>query len=125
MRAASAPLSCLIALAILVPGLASARDLWSSETGPESKPGEPPKIKNFFFVAFRFVVFFLVALRLVALFFVAFRFVAFFLVTLRFLVAFFLVTFLLVVFPFFAFFLLRGKSTSCGVDLLGRHPTYS
>ncbi|MDP6707405.1 MAG: efflux RND transporter permease subunit [Alphaproteobacteria bacterium] len=29
------------------------RHLWASETGPESKPGEPPKIKNFFFVAFR------------------------------------------------------------------------
>ena len=24
--------------------------LWASETGPESKPGEPPKIENFFFV---------------------------------------------------------------------------
>ena len=29
------------------------RPLWSIETGPESAPGEPPKIKNFFFVAFR------------------------------------------------------------------------
>ena len=29
------------------------KHLWASETGPESKPGEPPKIKNFFFVAFR------------------------------------------------------------------------
>ncbi len=27
------------------------RSLWASETGPESKPGEPPKIENFFFVA--------------------------------------------------------------------------
>ncbi len=27
------------------------RPLWASETGPESKPGEPPKIENFFFVA--------------------------------------------------------------------------
>jgi hydrophobic/amphiphilic exporter-1 (mainly G- bacteria), HAE1 family len=27
------------------------RPLWSSETGPESVPGQPPKIKNFFFVA--------------------------------------------------------------------------
>jgi len=27
------------------------RPLWASETGPESKPGEPPKIDNFFFVA--------------------------------------------------------------------------
>ncbi len=27
--------------------------LWASETGPESEPGEPPKIENFFFVAFR------------------------------------------------------------------------
>ncbi len=25
--------------------------LWASETGPDSKPGEPPKIDNFFFVA--------------------------------------------------------------------------
>ena len=29
------------------------RPLWASETGPESAPGEPPKIGNFFFVAFR------------------------------------------------------------------------
>ncbi len=29
------------------------RPLWAIETGPESVPGEPPKIKNFFFVAFR------------------------------------------------------------------------
>ncbi len=35
-------------------GLESAvRDRWSSETGPESAPGEPPKIDNFFFVATR------------------------------------------------------------------------
>ncbi|MBL4693217.1 MAG: efflux RND transporter permease subunit, partial [Magnetovibrio sp.] len=27
------------------------RHLWASQTGPESKPGEPPKIDNFFFVA--------------------------------------------------------------------------
>ena len=27
------------------------RPLWSSENGPESEPGQPPKIKNFFFVA--------------------------------------------------------------------------
>ncbi|PCI41801.1 MAG: acriflavin resistance protein [Rhodospirillaceae bacterium] len=27
------------------------RHLWASETGPDSKPGEPPKIDNFFFVA--------------------------------------------------------------------------
>jgi len=27
------------------------RPLWSSETGPESEPGQPPKIQNFFFVA--------------------------------------------------------------------------
>jgi len=27
------------------------RHLWASETGPESKPGEPPKIQDFFFVA--------------------------------------------------------------------------
>ncbi|RED52505.1 efflux RND transporter permease subunit [Aestuariispira insulae] len=27
------------------------RPLWASETGPESAPGEPPKIENFFFVA--------------------------------------------------------------------------
>lgn len=29
----------------------AARPLWSSETGPEAAPGQPPKIKNFFFVA--------------------------------------------------------------------------
>ncbi len=29
------------------------RKHWASETGEESKPGEPPKIRNFFFVAFR------------------------------------------------------------------------
>ena len=27
------------------------RPLWASVSGPESKPGEPPKIKNFFFIA--------------------------------------------------------------------------
>ena len=27
------------------------RPLWMSETGPESEPGQPPKIQNFFFVA--------------------------------------------------------------------------
>ncbi len=30
---------------------AAVRPLWAKETGPESHPGEPPKIKNFFFVA--------------------------------------------------------------------------
>ena len=29
------------------------RPLWSSETGPQSAPGEPPKMDNFFFVATR------------------------------------------------------------------------
>lgn len=29
------------------------RPLWASETGPESKPGEPPKMEHFFFVTFR------------------------------------------------------------------------
>ena len=29
------------------------RPMWSSETGPESESGQPPKIKNFFFVATR------------------------------------------------------------------------
>lgn len=29
------------------------RPLWSRESGPESAPGEPPKIANFFFLAFR------------------------------------------------------------------------
>ncbi|MEM7427739.1 MAG: efflux RND transporter permease subunit [Pseudomonadota bacterium] len=28
------------------------RPMWASETGPESKPGEPPKLERFFFVAF-------------------------------------------------------------------------
>ena len=32
---------------------AAVRPHWASETGPESKPGEPPKIDSFFFVAFR------------------------------------------------------------------------
>ncbi|MBL6958480.1 MAG: efflux RND transporter permease subunit [Rhodospirillales bacterium] len=32
---------------------AAVKPLWASETGPESEPGQPPKIKNFFFVAFR------------------------------------------------------------------------
>ena len=27
------------------------KPLWASETGPESEPGQPPKIENFFFVA--------------------------------------------------------------------------
>ncbi|MEM8687507.1 MAG: efflux RND transporter permease subunit [Pseudomonadota bacterium] len=30
----------------------STRPLWASETGSESKPGEPPKMERFFFVAF-------------------------------------------------------------------------
>jgi hydrophobic/amphiphilic exporter-1 (mainly G- bacteria), HAE1 family len=30
---------------------AAVRPLWAKETGPESEPGQPPKIKNFFFVA--------------------------------------------------------------------------
>lgn len=29
------------------------RPLWASETGPEAEPGQPPKIKNYFFVAIR------------------------------------------------------------------------
>ncbi len=29
------------------------RPHWASETGPESKPGEPPKMEHFFFVTFR------------------------------------------------------------------------
>ena len=29
------------------------RPMWSRESGPESAPGEPPKIANFFFLAFR------------------------------------------------------------------------
>ena len=29
------------------------KPLWASETGPEEKAGEPPKINNFFFVSFR------------------------------------------------------------------------
>ncbi len=33
------------------------RHLWASETGPESKPGEPPKIQRFFFVATRALTF--------------------------------------------------------------------
>lgn len=33
------------------------RHLWASETGPESKPGEPPKIQRFFFVATRSLTF--------------------------------------------------------------------
>ena len=32
---------------------AAVRPLWAGETGPESAPGEPPKIKHFFFVATR------------------------------------------------------------------------
>ena len=30
---------------------AEVRHLWASETGPESKPGEPPKIQRFWFIA--------------------------------------------------------------------------
>ena len=33
------------------------KPLWASETGPESAPGEPPKINNFFFVATRSTTF--------------------------------------------------------------------
>ena len=33
------------------------RHLWSSETGPQSEPGQPPKIQRFFFVATRGVTF--------------------------------------------------------------------
>ncbi|MGH1352586.1 MAG: efflux RND transporter permease subunit [Methyloligellaceae bacterium] len=33
------------------------RPLWASETGSESKPGEPPKIQRFFFVAMRSATF--------------------------------------------------------------------
>jgi len=29
------------------------RDLWTSETGPERAPGDPPKIRDFFFVTFQ------------------------------------------------------------------------
>ncbi len=36
---------------------AEVKPLWASETGPESKPGEPPKIQRFFFVATRSVTF--------------------------------------------------------------------
>ncbi|MFQ5618066.1 MAG: efflux RND transporter permease subunit [Rhodospirillales bacterium] len=32
---------------------AETRHLWSSETGPKSEPGQPPKIQRFFFVATR------------------------------------------------------------------------
>ncbi len=32
---------------------AAVKPLWASETGPESEPGEPPKIDNFFFVSTR------------------------------------------------------------------------
>lgn len=35
----------------------SIKYLWASETGPESAPGEPPKIDNFFFVATRTTTF--------------------------------------------------------------------
>ncbi len=31
----------------------SVRPMWASETGPESEPGQPPKIENFFFVTTR------------------------------------------------------------------------
>ncbi len=37
---------------------AEVRPLWSSETGPESEAGQPPKIGNFFFVARRATTFF-------------------------------------------------------------------
>ena len=33
------------------------RPLWASETGPESEPGKPPKIENFFYVAARATTF--------------------------------------------------------------------
>ena len=33
------------------------RPLWAEVSGPESKPGEPPKIERFFFVAFRATTF--------------------------------------------------------------------
>ncbi len=33
------------------------RHLWSSETGPQSEPGQPPKMQRFFFVATRGVTF--------------------------------------------------------------------
>ncbi|NNG05934.1 MAG: efflux RND transporter permease subunit [Inquilinus sp.] len=32
---------------------AAVRPLWASETGPESVPGQPPKIRHFFFVSLR------------------------------------------------------------------------
>jgi len=32
---------------------AAVKPLWASETGPESEPGDPPKIDNFFFVSTR------------------------------------------------------------------------
>ncbi len=35
----------------------ASRPLWSSETGVESEPGSPPKIKNFFFVSARGFIF--------------------------------------------------------------------
>ena len=31
----------------------SVRHLWASQSGPESEPGQPPKISNFFFIAVR------------------------------------------------------------------------
>ncbi|MCG8694852.1 MAG: efflux RND transporter permease subunit [Minwuiales bacterium] len=35
----------------------SAKPLWAIETGPESEPGQPPKVENFFFVATRATTF--------------------------------------------------------------------
>ena len=32
---------------------AAVKPLWASETGPDSAPGEPPKIRHFFFVSFQ------------------------------------------------------------------------
>ena len=37
---------------------AATRGLWAKETGPESAPGEPPKMEHFFFVATRTQLFF-------------------------------------------------------------------
>ncbi len=37
---------------------AQVRPLWASTSGPESEPGQPPKIQNFFFVALRDQTFF-------------------------------------------------------------------
>ena len=35
----------------------ASRPLWSIETGPEAEPGQPPKIRNFFFVSARGFIF--------------------------------------------------------------------